>query len=434
MLSTPDIADSGGVATPEFVRDVRTTLQVLTGRRPTRDGIRGGLAGGVSLTQDVLGTLRNGNGGTGQNSYEKGDTLFASSKNVLAKLAIGAVNTVMVTTDGALPSWGKVSLAMMATIANATVLGNSSGVAAIPAALTTLPTGVQDNITRLGTVVSGVWNGSVVGPTFGGTGLSSYAQGDLPYASAVNVLSKLAKNTTATRYLSNMGASNAPAWAQVDLTNGVTGILPLPNGGANAALTASNGGVVYSTATALAVLAGTATAGQMLRSGASGAPSWSTATWPSTVTVNQVLHATSSNVVGGASGLTYDGSTLAASAARVNGLLTIANGSGATRNGFIRNDNSASGITAGATLTLGSLVSSGEIIVRNATDGGTAIVLCDSVAGATVIADPSGIVAVGADPGAGTNKLWVVADGVSTRITNRYAATKSIDVTAVATN
>lgn len=59
-----------------------------------------------------------------------------------------------------------------------------------------------------------------------------------------------------------------------------TGTIPLALGGGNAALTASIGGIVYSTATALAVLAGTSTAGQVLVSGASAAPSWSTATFP----------------------------------------------------------------------------------------------------------------------------------------------------------
>lgn len=63
----------------------------------------------------------------------------------------------------------------------------------------------------------------------GGTGLNSVSQGDLLYASAANTLSALSKNTTATRYLSNTGSSNNPAWAQVNLANGVTGNLPVGN-------------------------------------------------------------------------------------------------------------------------------------------------------------------------------------------------------------
>lgn len=69
----------------------------------------------------------------------------------------------------------------------------------------------------------------VVPTTAGGTGLTSYAQGDLIYYDAGTTFAKLAKNTSATRYLSNTGSSNNPAWAQVDLTNGVTGDLPFSN-------------------------------------------------------------------------------------------------------------------------------------------------------------------------------------------------------------
>lgn len=54
-------------------------------------------------------------------------------------------------------------------------------------------------------------------------------QGDLLYGSAADTLSALAKDTNSTRYLSNTGASNNPAWAQVDLSNGVTGNLPVSN-------------------------------------------------------------------------------------------------------------------------------------------------------------------------------------------------------------
>lgn len=50
--------------------------------------------------------------------------------------------------------------------------------------------------------------------------------------------------------------------------------ISLANGGTNAALAASNGGVVYSTATAFAVLAGTGSAGQCLLSGATAPPTW----------------------------------------------------------------------------------------------------------------------------------------------------------------
>lgn len=73
--------------------------------------------------------------------------------------------------------------------------------------------------------------------TTGGANIPSIAQGDTLYGSATNVLSALAKNTSATRYLANTGTDNNPAWAQVNLANGVTGVLPLANGGTASALT-----------------------------------------------------------------------------------------------------------------------------------------------------------------------------------------------------
>lgn len=55
------------------------------------------------------------------------------------------------------------------------------------------------------------------------------AQGDLLYSSATNVVATLAKDINATRYLSNTGATNNPAWAQINLANGVTGNLAVTN-------------------------------------------------------------------------------------------------------------------------------------------------------------------------------------------------------------
>lgn len=92
----------------------------------------------------------------------------------------------------------------------------------------------------------------------------------------------------------------ALAFGSIDLSQANTvgtSILPLANGGTNAALTASNGGIAYSTATALAILAGTATAGQTLVSGSNAAPSWSTSTFPTTAAAGTVLAALTANTI-----------------------------------------------------------------------------------------------------------------------------------------
>ena len=83
--------------------------------------------------------------------------------------------------------------------------------------------------------------------------------------------------------------------------NAINSPLPtsLADGGTAAALTASNGGIFYSTASTGEILAGTATANQILLSGSSTAPAWSSATYPATITANQILYSSSSNVIGG---------------------------------------------------------------------------------------------------------------------------------------
>lgn len=73
--------------------------------------------------------------------------------------------------------------------------------------------------------------------------------------------------------------------------------VPLADGGTNASLTASNGGIVYSTASAMAILSGTATARQTILSGSSTTPSWSPYALPATVATNQALYASSSTVI-----------------------------------------------------------------------------------------------------------------------------------------
>ena len=76
-----------------------------------------------------------------------------------------------------------------------------------------------------------IWIAIAAAPNPGHTiaEIGNVAQGDILYGSATDVISALAKDITATRYLSNTGASNNPAWAQVDLSNGVTGNLPVAN-------------------------------------------------------------------------------------------------------------------------------------------------------------------------------------------------------------
>jgi len=75
--------------------------------------------------------------------------------------------------------------------------------------------------------------GSPLPATSGGTGQSSYAVGDLLYASTTTALSKLADVATGNALISG-GVGVAPSWGKIGLTTHVSGTLPVANGGTNA--------------------------------------------------------------------------------------------------------------------------------------------------------------------------------------------------------
>ena len=88
----------------------------------------------------------------------------------------------------------------------------------------------QTSITTVGTITTGTWHGSVIGPTYGGTGLAAYSSGDIIYASATNTLARLGAGANG-RVLTMSGGF--PAWlpagagsgtvTQVDTGTGLTG-------------------------------------------------------------------------------------------------------------------------------------------------------------------------------------------------------------------
>ena len=65
-----------------------------------------------------------------------------------------------------------------------------------------------------GNTAYGYFSSGVLPYNHGGTGLSSYAKGDIIYASGVNTLAKLAANTTSTKKFLSM-ASSVPSWTQL---------------------------------------------------------------------------------------------------------------------------------------------------------------------------------------------------------------------------
>lgn len=121
--------------------------------------------------------------------------------------------------------------------------------------------------------------------TGGGGGLPSLANGDIWIGNASNVAIAQALSGDAT--VSNTGvitvakvngatlAAIASSGSAADL---IAGTVALNRGGTNASLSASAGGLVYSTASGFAILPGTVTAGLCALSGSNAPPTWGSCT------------------------------------------------------------------------------------------------------------------------------------------------------------
>lgn len=187
---------SGGLPTWGASSSGVTTFSAgTTGLTPST-----GTSGAVTLA----GTLNAVNGGTGIATYATGDVLYASATNTLAKLPAGT-NTYVLTMVGGLPAWS----------------APSGGVASFQTSMS----GLSPNVATTGAVtLSGI-----LGSTSGGTGFSTYAAGDMIYASATNTLSKLGAGTNG-QFLTVSGG--VPTWTTVSaggvasFSAGSTGLTP----------------------------------------------------------------------------------------------------------------------------------------------------------------------------------------------------------------
>lgn len=93
----------------------------------------------------------------------------------------------------------------------------------------TLASGVTaSSLTSVGTIATGVWSATSIAADKGGTGQSSYAVGDILYASTTSALSKLADVATGNALISG-GVSTAPSWGKIGLATHVSGNLPVTN-------------------------------------------------------------------------------------------------------------------------------------------------------------------------------------------------------------
>lgn len=176
--------------------------------------------------------------------------------NVLLGNSAGSITATPITGDIAISSTGTTSIANDAVtfskiqnVSDYQILGRNAGtgigdvqsISCTPFAFSLLDDGdavtarttlgistpAAGIVTSDGTNVESV---AVLPATSGGTGLSSYAVGDLIYANTTTSIAKLADVSTGNVLLSG-GVNTAPSYGKVGLSTHTSGILPVANGG-----------------------------------------------------------------------------------------------------------------------------------------------------------------------------------------------------------
>jgi len=139
---------------------------------------------------------------------------LAVSRGGTGLSTIGGTNTVLFTTSAD-------TISSIATANNGVLITSGAGV---PSISSTIPNATQDNITRLGTVTSGTWNGTDIAVADGGSGRST--------ATAFAVLCGGTTSTAAHQSIAALGSSGEV------LTSNGAGALPTfqAAAGANTAL------------------------------------------------------------------------------------------------------------------------------------------------------------------------------------------------------
>ncbi|PWU05062.1 MAG: hypothetical protein C5B43_03850, partial [Verrucomicrobia bacterium] len=103
------------------------------------------------------------------------------------------------------------TLSGLATSPNGILATDSGGA---PSISSTLPVAVQLNITQLGTITTGVWNGSLIDVQYGGTGNNSFTAYSVICAgtSSTGPFQNVSGNGTSGFVLTSNGAGSLPTW------------------------------------------------------------------------------------------------------------------------------------------------------------------------------------------------------------------------------
>ncbi len=455
------LTSAGAGATPTWttVTDTGTVTSVEVSGGTTGLTTSGGPVT-TTGTITLAGTLAVANGGTGvTTSTGTGSVVLSDSPTFT-----GTVATANLSTTGTLSLQGLTSPVMLnGTPGTAGQMLTSAGPGATPTWTTVSGTGSVTSVDVSGGTTGLSFSGGPIttsgtitlagtlSAANGGTGVTSYAIGDLLYASGATTLSKLADVATGNVLISG-GVGVAPAYGKVGLTTHVSGTLPVANGGTGVTTSTGTGSAVLSasptftgtvstanlTVVGSLTLSGTMSpvlldgvsgaAGQVLTSaGADATPTWTT---PTTGTVTSV------EMSGGTTGLTFSGGPITTSGTlTMSGTLAVANGGTGTNTStgagavVLSESPTLAGIISMAdTQITGSvtLVGTTSPLILNTSAGTAGQVLTSAGAGATPTwANPIGMPTGGTagqvlTKNSGTNfdAAWATLNGASVGLSN----------------